>query len=101
MSKGNKKPGVEGGGCSSPLTSTAGTEGSESLAPLSASSFFPLRWAGERRPPAPQQQLDVRRSPERRARGREGRGGEAGRGGVGRGARAGSASAGGGWGWAG
>lgn len=100
VSRRNKKSGVEGGGCSSPFTSIAPTKGSESLALLSASAFFfPLRWAGERRPPAPQQQLDVRRSPERDARGREGRGGGGGEGWGGE--RAGLASAGGGGGWAG
>lgn len=70
--------GVEDGGSSSPLISTAPTETPKSLVRLSASSSSPLRLAGERRPPAPQQQLDVRRSPARGARGREGdcRGGE-------------------------
>ena len=77
-----------------PLICTALTEAPKSLVRLStSSSFSPLRLAGELRPPAPQQQLDVRRSPERGARGREGIAGE---GGVGRRARAGSASAGGG-----
>lgn len=74
--------GVEDGGSSSPLISIAPNEASMSLVRLStSSSFSPLRLAGERRPPAPRQQLDVRRSPERGARGREGTAGE-GRGGA-------------------
>ena len=65
-----------------PLISAALTEAPKSLVRLStSSSFSPLRLAGELRPPAPQQQLDVRRSPERGARGREGTAGE-GRGGA-------------------